>query len=242
MRAEPAVPGSHIPYHARPRSAANRLARYLLGLVQLALYRHFFRVRVVGAHNVPSRGGLVIAANHASHLDMGLIKHALGPAGRELVSVAAKDYFFQAPLRRWYFTNFTNLLPFNRRASLHVSLRAAGRVLADARNLLIFPEGTRTRDGRMGAFGPTLGFLALKFSADVLPVYISGVFEAMPKGAWLPRRRALGAAIGPLVSAAELRERTAGLPNTEAYRAATIIIEEAVRKAGQAAFGIMQPI
>ncbi|MDE1976554.1 MAG: 1-acyl-sn-glycerol-3-phosphate acyltransferase, partial [Elusimicrobia bacterium] len=121
------------------------LVRSFLAFCQHAVYAWFFSVGVAGQENVPSRGGLIIAANHTSHLDMGLIKHAMGPAGRDLVSLAAQDYFFCNPLYRWYFGNFTNLLPFNRSKSLKESLLAAGRVLKDGRNLLIFPEGTRTR-------------------------------------------------------------------------------------------------
>ena len=169
----------------------------------------------------------MIVANHASHLDMGVIKHALGH--REIVALAAKDYFFDKPWRRWFFTSFTNLIPFNRRTRLKESLQAAGEVLEDCRPLLLFPEGTRSLDGKMLTFKPSLGYLALNYKADVLPMYLTGVREAMPKGAWRPRCRDLGARIGPLVSYETLRVLTQGLSSTEAYRAATAHVEEQVR-------------
>ena len=184
----------------------------------------------MGAENIPGRGGLIIAANHTSHLDMGMIKFALGPAGDGLISLAALDYFFEKPLYRWYFGNFTNLMPLNRRAGLKESLRAAGRVLNDQRNILIFPEGTRTRDGRMNAFKPAIGHLALNCEADVLPVYLEGAFQAMPKGCLWPRSRRLSVVFGPVIPVSELRRLTSEPRNGEASRAATALIEEAVRR------------
>lgn len=197
---------------------------------QKLVYRHYFTVRVHGREHAPHNGPFIIAANHGSHLDMGLIKHALGY--RELVSLAAKDYFFDDPLRRWFFSNFTNLLPFNRKAALKESLQSAGRVLAEGRVLVLFPEGTRTTDGKMKDFKPSLGFLALNNSVPVLPVYLHGVFEAYPKGAWRPRRMTLAVSIGKPISHAALERAAAGYTGSDAYRAATAVVEDEVRRLG----------
>ena len=212
----------------RRRNAVVRLVRWTLELGQRALYSWGFRVRVVGAKNAPEAGAFLIASNHESHLDMGLIKHALG--GREIVALAAKDYFFDTPGRRFFFLHFTNLLPFNRRARLKESLQAAAQVLAGGRPLLLFPEGTRTRDGQMLPFKSSLGYLALNNGVDVLPVWIDGAFEAWPKGTMLPRRRNLLACVGPVIPCLELKRLTQGLPNNEAYRVATAVVEKAVRR------------
>ena len=85
------------------------------------------RPSVYGAAHVPPFGGFIVAANHASHLDMGLVKHALGDWGEALVALAAKDYFFEDPVKRAYFENFTNLVPMDRHGSLRESLRLAAR-------------------------------------------------------------------------------------------------------------------
>ena len=71
---------------------------------------------------------------------MGLVKHALGDWGDRLVALAAKDYFFDDPLKRVYFENFTNLIPMDRTGSLRESLRLAARVIEDGYVLLIFPR------------------------------------------------------------------------------------------------------
>src|SRR5262249_25073004 len=83
-----------------------------------------------------------------SHLDMGRVKHALGDHGKNLIALAAKDYFFDS-WRGFYFKNFTNLLPMERQRSLKESLRLASEVIASGLILLIFPEGTRSPSGQM---------------------------------------------------------------------------------------------
>ncbi|HVC08701.1 MAG TPA: lysophospholipid acyltransferase family protein [Elusimicrobiota bacterium] len=207
-----------------------RFLKRLVAFGQHAVYAWLFSVEVSGHEHVPERGGFIVAANHTSHLDMGLVKHAMGPAGRGLVSLAAQDYFFSNPFNRWLFGNFTNLLSFNRSKGFKESLLAAGRVIKDGRTLLIFPEGTRTKDGGMGTFKPSLGYLALNFDADVLPVYISGAFEALPKGALVPRARRLKAAFGPVIPAAALKAAAAAAGGADDNRAATKVVEDAVRE------------
>jgi len=115
-----------------------------------------------------------------------------GVSGSEtlrIAALAARDYFFDTPLKRAYFGNFTNLIPMDRSGSLKRSLRAALTALSRGYHLLIFPEGTRTRDGAMGPFYPTAGYLALHGRVDVLPVWLGGTHEALPPGAGLPRPR-----------------------------------------------------
>lgn len=216
--------------HERPRPWWARAGRWAGSRLQKLTFRRVFHVRVHGRENAPRDGAYIIAANHTSHLDMGAIKHALGY--RELVSLAAKDYFFDDPLRRWFFSSFTNLLPFNRKAALKESLQSAGRVLAEGRALVLFPEGTRTTDGTMKDFKASVGYLALNNAVPVVPVYLHGLFEALPKGALLPRRRSLEVTIGRPIQHQVLQLAAQGLSGSEAYRAATSVIEAEVRKLG----------
>src|SRR5690606_12592770 len=119
---------------------AARMGRRALGLGMRMTYERLFRTEVSGRGYVPPMGGYIVAANHASHLDMGLVKHALGDQRELLVALAAKDYFFDDPVRRAYFENFTNLVPMERYGSLRESLRLASDVLRAGHILLIFPE------------------------------------------------------------------------------------------------------
>lgn len=200
-----------------------------LDWAQKKTYERLFRTRVTGRAYLPHNTRFLVAANHASHLDMGLVKHALGDWGPQLVALAAKDYFFDDPLRRAYFENFTNLVPMERHGSLRESLRLAADVVRRGHILLIFPEGTRSESGYMTDFKPSIGYLALANQIDVLPMYLEGTHDAMPKGNLLPQKRELGAHIGPLIPWQKLKAATAGLPRGEHYRAAARVVEQAVR-------------
>jgi long-chain acyl-CoA synthetase len=206
------------------------VGRALLGQAQRFLYESLFDTKVVGRAYIPQSGSFLVAANHSSHLDMGLVKIALGPQGEKLAALAARDYFFSTPLRRAYFGNFTKLIPMDRQGSLKASLRLAGNAITDGLHLLIFPEGTRSPDGTLGEFKPTLGYLALTHGVDVLPAAILGTYEALPKGRVVPKSRELQVVFGPPITIAELRAATEGLPRSEAYRTATELVQRAVEK------------
>jgi long-chain acyl-CoA synthetase len=157
---------------------------------------------------------------------------AMAEEGERLSALAARDYFFDTPLKRAYFGNFTTLIPMDRSGSLKRSLRSALTALSRGYHLLIFPEGTRTRDGALGAFYPTAGYLALHGRVDVLPAWLGGTHQALPPGAALPRRADLSVRFGEVIRLADLEALTAGLPRSEAYKKATQVMEEAVRRLG----------
>ena len=207
------------------------IGRKALRFGQKALYERILDTEVTGRAFVPPFGGYIVAANHSSHLDMGLVKHALGESGPALVALAAKDYFFEDPVRRMYFENFTNLVPMERHGSLRESLRLASEVLRDGYILLIFPEGTRSETGVMIDFKPSLGYLALSNRCGILPMYLAGTHDAMPKGAFFPRRGAeVGARIGPFLSYDRLRALADGAGKAESYRRVSTHVERIVRK------------
>jgi long-chain acyl-CoA synthetase len=160
---------------------------------------------------------------------MGLVKYALGSYGQDLVSLAAQDYFFEGGRwRRAYFENLTNLVPLSRGGSLRQSLRKAGDLIDQGNTVLIFPEGTRSVDGEVHEFKPAVGHLALHHRVDVLPVYLGGTFQALPKGASVLRRRDLVVRIGPPLEAAHLRRLTDGLSPSDASRAVAELVQRAV--------------
>ena len=201
-----------------------------LNLGQRNLYEKMLHTRITGRAYLPQASRFIVAANHASHLDMGLVKHALGDWGDSLVTVAAKDYFFDDPLKRVDFENFTNLIPMDRHGSLRESLRLAARVIDSGAILLIFPEGTRSETGIMQPFKPSIGYLALVHKIDVLPMYLEGTHDALPKGKLLPSSRDIAAHIGPVITYESLRAAASKLPRHEQNREATRIVERAVRR------------
>jgi long-chain acyl-CoA synthetase len=203
--------------------------RVALNAGQRAIYGGLFDVKVTGKAFIPQNRNFLVVANHASHLDMGLVKVAMGEQGERLVALAARDYFFDSPMKRAYFENFTNLIPMDRSGSLRESLRLAGESLTQGFNLLIFPEGTRSPNGELQEFKPTTGYLSLGFDVDILPVYLHGTYDALPKGAWWPKFENLEVRIGPVLSIDVLREKVKGLAKSEGYRLVTRMAEESVR-------------
>lgn len=187
-------------------------------LLQRLFYDRFLDTHYEGRSNIPPHTNFIVAANHSSHLDMGLTKMALGEAGKDMVVLAAADYFFDTKYKRAVMENFTNLVPMERTGSLRQSLRHARSFLDRGYNALIFPEGTRSLTGEMADFKPVIGYLALHARVGILPVYLHGTHAAMPKGSNIIKSRAVGARIGRYLEIEELEEMTKGIARAEAYR------------------------
>ncbi len=209
--------------------ALRHAAMYWLGRSQMGFYDRIMRTRVTGRAFIPKNRNVLVAANHASHLDMGLVKYALGDYGQGMISLAAQDYFFEgSKWRKAYFENFTNLVPISRTGSLRQSLRRAGSYIDAGEVVLIFPEGTRTTDGTIQEFKPAVGHLALQHRVDVLPVWLGGTYAALPKDATLIRSRNLEVRIGPPLAYSELKRLTEGMGVTDASRAVARLVRRAV--------------
>jgi len=187
-------------------------------VLQRLFYDRFLDTHYDGRSNIPAHTNFIVAANHSSHLDMGLTKMALGEAGKDMVVLAAADYFFDTKYKRAVMENFTNLVPMERTGSLRQSLRHASSFLDRGYNALIFPEGTRSVTGEMAEFKPIIGYLALHTGVGILPVYLHGTYDAMPKGSNIIKNRKVGARIGRYLEITELEELAQGLPRAEAYR------------------------
>ena len=205
-----------------------QVGRALVGKAQDLFYREVMSPRVFGRAHIPHNRQTIVVANHASHLDMGLVRHALGTYGQGIVSLAAQDYFFEGRFKRAFFENLTNLRAIDRKAPLRQTLRDAAEVIELGKTVLVFPEGTRSTSGEIQEFKPLVGQLALTHGIDLLPVHLGGTHAAMPKGAPLPIKRGLVARIGPPLRAADLRRRTASMTPADAAREVARLAREAV--------------
>jgi long-chain acyl-CoA synthetase len=197
-------------------------------VLQRVFYDRFLDTHYEGRSNIPAHTNFIVAANHSSHLDMGLTKMALGESGKDMVVLAAADYFFDTRYKRAVMENFTNLVPMERTGSLRQSLRHASSFLDRGYNALIFPEGTRSVTGEMADFKPVIGYLALHTGVGILPVYLHGTYDAMPKGSNIVKNRKVGARIGRYIELAVLEGMTKGLPRAEAYRLIAALVKHEV--------------
>jgi long-chain acyl-CoA synthetase len=199
-----------------------------LAVAQRLFYTRGLHTKVRGQGHIPQHIHFIVAANHSSHLDMGAVKVALGDAGRDLASLAAADYFFSNRWRRAYFANLTNLVPMERSGSVRKSMDIAEAVLRRGRSLLLFPEGTRAREGVMADFLPSLGYLALRADVGILPAYVHGTHESLPVGASIPKKRDLDVHFGPFLAIDFLRELTAGLSHQEQWHLCSALTQRIV--------------
>ena len=202
----------------------------LIGKAQDAFYGNLMASKVYGRAFIPHNRNTIVVSNHASHLDMGFVRHALGTYGEDIVSLAAQDYFFEGNgVRKAFFENFTNLRALDRKGTLRQAERQAAQVLEEGRTMLIFPEGTRSEDGEVQEFKPLVGHLAMHYGVDILPVYLSGTREALPKGSvLLPRKRDIVARIGPPLCVDDLKRFTVGMTPAAAAREASRLARQAV--------------
>jgi long-chain acyl-CoA synthetase len=210
-------------------AAVQEAGKRFVGKLQDAFYGQMMKVRVTGRAFIPHNRNTIVVANHASHLDMGLVRHALGTYGEDIVSLAAQDYFFEGNgLRKAFFENMTNLVAIDRKSGLRAALRQASEVIEAGKTVLLFPEGTRSTTGEVGEWKPMVGQLALAHGVDVLPVFLSGTHAAMPKGRALPTKRDVTARIGPPLRLGDLRRLTQGMTSADAAREVTRLARAAV--------------
>ena len=211
-----------------------RVGNSLVDFAQNTLYEGVLDTRIEGESNVPQHVNFIVAPNHTSHIDTGLVKKALGDGvAEQTVAVAAADYWFDTKYKRAYMNNFTTLVPIERTGSLRQSLRHVTRILNEGYNALIFPEGGRQESGEIAEFKPIIGYLALNQKIGILPIYIWGTYQAFPKGTILPKGSSIGAKVGAKVGHyleyEELKAMTEGVPNTEAYRLIAARVEHEVK-------------
>jgi 1-acyl-sn-glycerol-3-phosphate acyltransferase len=162
---------------------------YLVGL---------HRLKITGREHLPARGPFILAANHCSHLDALTLVAALRPRHREhAFPIAAGDVFFQTAVTSIFSTVVLNALPMWRKHCGPHALADLRRKLEEEQCIyIIFPEGSRSRDGKMARFKPGLGMLVAETIAPVVPCFIAGTFDALPAHKKIPRPAPVKIAIG----------------------------------------------
>jgi 1-acyl-sn-glycerol-3-phosphate acyltransferase len=146
-------------------------------------------LQVHGVESLPAEGPFVLVANHASHLDALVLGAALPLHLRDRLSpLAAGDVFFErAPVAAFAASTLNALPVWRRRAGRHGLFDLRKRLVEERSVYILFPEGGRTRDGRLMRFKPGIGMLVAGTPAPVVPCYLKGTFEALPANRVVPR-------------------------------------------------------
>lgn len=177
--------------HDRFNSKFQAAARFVAqrGLLRPLVWRFLVTVTVRGQENVKDvDGAYVVVANHSSHLDTPLIMGGLPRhMVRYLAAGAAADYFFDIWWRRGLTALFFNAFPVQRTRGGIRSISAKSLLLRGI-PLLVFPEGTRSKDGQIAQFKPGAAALASSCGVPCIPVALVGVHIAHPRGTNWPKR------------------------------------------------------
>jgi 1-acyl-sn-glycerol-3-phosphate acyltransferase len=157
------------------------------------IFRLFFRPWVEGLENVPKDGPVIICPNHLSFIDSILVPMLLP---RKVVFLGKSDYF-----DKWYVSWFfkgAGVIPVRREGGEagESSLKAGVEALSQGLAVAIYPEGTRSPDGRLyrGKTGPAR--MALRARCPIVPVAVFGTNEALPSGSYVPRMARIGVRYG----------------------------------------------
>lgn len=142
----------------------------------------YFHGRIFGVRRLPTTGGVLLASNHQSFFDPIAVTCALYRESNYL----ARDTLFRNPLFKRLIESL-NTFPVKRGAADVGAVKEILRRLREGRVVLVFPEGTRTRDGSIGQINVNSMSLAKRAAAAVSPVVIDGAFEAWPRNRLLPR-------------------------------------------------------
>ena len=181
------------------RRATYSLSRFAARITAVVL----FQIRCEGRENYPQSGAALVCANHQSYLDPVLVGLT---CDRQLNYLARKSLFRFVPFRwliQWY-----DAIPIEREGLGIGGLKETLRRLRRGEMVLLFPEGTRTRDGEVAPLQPGFCTLARRGRAAIVPVAIDGAYQAWPRSRLLPWRSAIHIQVGSAITFDELQRLT----------------------------------
>ncbi len=169
--------------------------RLLRGLLRL-IFRTCGSMTVRGTEHLPPTGPYIIAPNHLSNADAPLLAAAMPPSIGSQVFYLGETKFFGGPVMS-RIARAIQVIPVNMEARLHGALQLSAYVLRSGKVLCIFPEGTRSRDGRIREFKKGVAIIAKELNVPVVPAAITGTFDMLRAGRYLPRPSRLQVVFGP---------------------------------------------
>ncbi len=171
----------------------SNVAYGILWLLVNAVGKLLFRYRVVGCEYIPAQGGVLIAANHASYIDIPFVGASIR---RRMWYLGRQDLFLPVlrPILQWL-----GWIPIRQDRLDRDGFGKAIRLIQEGKIVVIYPEGTRTPDGALRRGKPGVGVIVAETGCAVIPAYLAGTREALPAGArWIslhPIRVTFGAPI-----------------------------------------------
>ena len=184
----------------------NNMLQFGFGIIQFLFYHAvrttaslvgvlLFDLRCLGRQHTNLPGGALILSTHQSHFDPMLI----GVTFNERLNYVAKRSLFKSKLFG-ALISLLNAIELDRDRSGLAGLKETLKRLRSGQKVLIFPEGTRSPDGRIADLKPGFLSVARRGKVPLIPVAITGAYEALPKGSRIPVRFPLRVAVGPVIT------------------------------------------
>jgi 1-acyl-sn-glycerol-3-phosphate acyltransferase len=150
------------------------------------LFRVYFRLyhrgKIYNADRLPDDGAFILAGNHVSFLDPPFF----GQACRRAAYYLARDTLFRNPVAGWVLRSW-NCVPISRGRADIGAMRTVLRLLGEGKAVLMFPEGTRSKDGKLQEARAGIGMIVARAKVPVVPMRIFGTDRALPRGVSVPR-------------------------------------------------------
>ena len=151
-------------------------------LILFYFFKIIFRYKVIGEHNIPKNGGVIIASNHISLWDPPVV----GAGLNRPINFMAKEELFSNSIIKWVITTM-KAFPVKRGAADRNAIRHAINLLKNGEILGLFPEGTRSKNGELGKPEPGIAMIALKAGVPIVPAAIIGTNKVGKGGCFLPQ-------------------------------------------------------
>ena len=196
----------HLPLFTRHVDLTSSIVRACWAVfLKLLAYRFYVRLKVVGDFKTlyEKYPKLIVISNHASHLDATSIASAVPfRYWRSLYITAAKDYFFSNPIFTFFSKHCLGAIPIDRKDKKSEAINLCLSLLTDLERIwmIFFPEGTRSKDGKLNPFKRGISLFSETTSTPVLFLYVDGNSKLWPKGQLIPSPGKLTLHVGPVES------------------------------------------
>ena len=236
---ETAVLGPEYAHVVGRRPTAERVVKKVYEWYCRLLFTVYCPLKVEGRERLP-RSSFIFCSNHNSHMDSVILMLTANRGFNKFGMMAARDYFFENPLRKYFLNLFMNLVPVerkrnDRRAMIEGLVACRDFMRTGDRSLIIYPEGTRSLTGKIGPFKKGPAMMATELGLPVVPAYIKGSHRAWPKGRNVIRPARVYCWVGEPIHPEKFRESAGdGGSNREGanfgvYKQVTAALERSIR-------------